>query len=131
MDTTLRKKGIIPTDENRMGEMWFNMVKDCMEGLQQAKKDAANRLLLINYDNLIKNPILELTKIEDFLNLPPWKYNLDNITSETTDDDLSAWGMNGMHQIRPKLEKTARHPGEILGQDLYNRFISLEKQYLN
>jgi len=129
MDVTLRKKGLMPTDENRMGEMWFNMVKDCMEGLHQAKKDAANRLLLINYDDLINNPHIQFQKIEKFLNLSTYNYNFNNIISETNDDDLTAWGLNGMHQIRSRLEKTSKHPREILGQDLYNRFISLEKQF--
>ena len=27
-DSNLRAKGMLPTDENRMGEMWFNMVKE-------------------------------------------------------------------------------------------------------
>lgn len=130
MDSTLKNKGLSATDENRMGEMWFNMVKDCMESLAQAKKDASNRLLLVDYDGLIQNPKDTLKKIESFLELPSWEYDYNNIISETFDDDLAAWGLKGMHKIRSKLEKTSKHPKEILGQDLYNRFIGIEREYL-
>lgn len=129
MDKTLINKGYKPTDENRMGEMWFNMVKDCMEGLVQLKKDAPDRLLLVDYDELIKNPAKILNDVVTFLNLPVYTYNILDIQNDTEDDDMVAWGLNGMHKIRPKLEKTAKNPKEVLGEELYNRFVELEKQY--
>jgi sulfotransferase len=129
MDQTLLKKGMQPTDENRMGEMWFNMVKDCVESLVQLKKDAANRLLVVKYDSLVTDPVAVTTQIESFLGLPAHQYDFDNIVSGTEDDDLVAWGLKGMHQIRPKLAKTAKDPREILGEELYNRFIEIEKHY--
>lgn len=130
MEEKLNQMGYEYNDDNMMTEMWLNMVKDCMEALQQAKKDAGNRLLLINYDELMGNPEVILENIEQFLGLPQHKYDFNNIKSETNDDDLSAWGLQGMHQIRPKLNKTASDPRVILGDELYNRFFELEKQYV-
>ena len=129
MDNTLKHRGMPATDENRMGEMWFNMVKDCMEGLQQAKQDAANRLLLVDYDRLVSDPYTVLQEISVFLELPDFQYDINDIQSETADDDLLAWGLTGMHSIRPRLEKTSSDPRAILGDMLYDRFIELERQY--
>ena len=129
MDGTLVHRGMAATDENRMGEMWFNMVKDCMESLQQAKIDAADRLMLIDYDQLISDPYTVLQEIESFLDLPRFQYDIHNIKSETEDDDMLAWGLAGMHSIRPRLEKTASDPREILGDMLYDRFVEIERQY--
>jgi sulfotransferase len=129
MDQTLAKRGLAVNDENRMGEMWFNMVQDCMESLQQAKQDAANRLLLVDYDRLVTDPQAVLEEIGSFLALPAYQYNIDDIKSGTADDDLLAWGLAGMHSIRSKLAKTSGDPREILGSSLYDRFIELERQY--
>lgn len=129
MDQFLIKKGFRPSDENRMAEMWFNMVKDCLEALVIAKKQAGNRLLLIDYDSLIAKPEATLRKIEQFLGLPEHSYDLNSIQSDTKDDDLAAWGLDGMHSIRNKLEKTSKDPREVLGDSLYNRFVELEKHY--
>ena len=35
---------------------------------------------------------------------------------------MAAWGLHGMHKIRPKLQKTSKHPRDILGRMLYERF---------
>lgn len=130
IDKKLAKGGLQVNDDNRMAEMWFNMVKDCMESLVQSKKDAGNRLLVVNYDALIAQPQYMLSKIEDFLELPSHNYQFDNIKNDTQDDDLIAWGFNGMHKIRPCLEKTSKLAIEVLGPELFQRFVELEKQYL-
>lgn len=129
MNQVLFQKGFFVTDSNILSEMWINMVKDCMESVQQLKKDAGNRLLLINYDDLVSNPQCELDKITEFLNLPTHNYQFTNIENDSTDDDLLAWGLTGLHQIRPKLEKISKHPRDILGEKWYNRFVELEKEY--
>jgi len=128
-DNILLKNGMMINDENRMGEMWFNMVKDCMEGTQQIKKDVPDQIMVVNYDDIVSNPRHEILRIEQFLDLPTHAYDFDNIQSDTTDDDLVAWGFEGLHTIRPKLEKTSKDPKEVLGEELYNRFVAIEKEY--
>lgn len=130
MKQNLELVGLEYNDENMMEEMWSNMVKDCMESLRQAKIDAQNRLLIVDYDDLMNMPHQQLERIERFLDLPKWDYDLNNIKSETNDDDLSAWGLQGMHQIRPKLNKTSSDPKVVLGEKLYYKFIELEKHYV-
>ena len=129
MDELLKVRGYPVNDESRMGEMWFNMVKDCMESVVQLKKDASDRLLLIDYDDLMRNPKIILEQIEQFLLLPKYEYDFDNIESDTEDDDMAAWGLHGMHKIRPKLQKISKHPRDILGRMLYERFVQIEKEY--
>ena len=131
LDQQIIQKGFAPTDENRMAEMWFNMVKDCMEGTCQIKKQVPDQIIILKYDDLIENPQLELSKIEEFLELPKHTYDFNNIQNDTVDDDLVAWGFDGLHTIRPKLENTSKNPKEVLGEMLYNRFVELEKQYVN
>lgn len=127
---TLKSRRLAVTDENMMLEMWHTMVKDCMETIVCAKRDANNRLLLVDYDNLINNPNLVMLKIEQFLELSKHNYDFNKIQSDNIDNDLSAWGLNNMHKIRQQLKKTSKNPKEILGFDLYNRFIELEKFYI-
>ena len=130
VDRTLIQRGYPVTDENRMGEMWFNMVKDCMEGSYQIRRDAPGQFIVVKYDDLMSDARKELARIEEFLEPPAFDYDFDNIVNDTNDDDLVAWGFSGLHTIRPKLEKVAKNPREILGDELYHRFLELEKQYI-
>ena len=129
IEQSVLSKGYPPTDENLMAETWFEVVEDCMLGKFLIRRDAPGQFIVVEYDNLIKDPNAELLRIEDFLQLPSWNYQFENIINDTMDDDLLAWGLNGLHTIRPKLEKTSKHPKEILGESLYNKFVDLEKQY--
>jgi len=128
-DKNLMLKGFMPTDENRVMAMWFDMVKECMEGSQKIKRDTPDQIIVINYDDLMKDPARELSNIEQFLNLPKYTYDFDNIQNDTVDDDLVAWGFEGLHTIRSKLQKTSKDPKEILGEKLYNKFVEIEKEY--
>lgn len=131
MDRKLIQIGLQPNDENRMLEMWHNMVKDCVKALLQAKKDASNRLLLINYDDLVQAPKETLVKIEQFLGLTGHQYDFENIINISVDDDLAAWGLQGMHTIRSKLQKTAKTPEEVLGSKLFDMFAEIEGKILD
>lgn len=129
MRQTLARAGMLYTEENMMHEMWTNMVKDCFEAVAVAKRDAANRILLIDYDTLIDSPKDTLSRIEEFLAIPKHEYDFDNIISDSNDDDLSAWGLDGMHKIRKTLEKTSVHARDVLGEKLFDIFTSIEKHY--
>jgi sulfotransferase len=130
VDKVLADRGYAINDENRMGEMWFNMVKDCMEGSRQIRKEAPDQIIIVKYDELMQEPEITINKIEKFLELPHFKYDFDNIENDTTDDDLTAWGFEGLHTIRPKLQKVSKDPREVLGEELYERFAHIEKQYI-
>lgn len=126
----IRRKGFEPTDENLMAEMWFNMVKDCMEGLQQIRREVPDQILEVHYDEFVENPFYHLNRISNYFELPKHNYDLNNIINDTNDDDLIAWGFEDLHAIRPKLQKTSKPAKEVLGETLYNRFVLLEKQYV-
>lgn len=129
VDKVLKQRGYSITDENRMGEMWFNMVKDCMEGSYQIRKEAPEQIIIVKYDELIENPKDTILRIESFLDLPKFEYTFENIQNDTIDDDLTAWGFDGLHTIRPNLKKVSDDPRLVLGDMLYDRFIDIEKQY--
>jgi sulfotransferase len=127
-DKKLASKGLPATDENRMGEMWFNMTKDCMESVVAGRQTASNRLLLVDYDDFVVDPLKEIRRIESFLDLPSHDYDINNIKQEAS-DDLGAWGFPDLHKIRSSVNKTSKTAREVLGEDLYNRFVDIEKQY--
>lgn len=130
LDQKLMQECKVVNDENRINDMWDNMVRDCFDSLQQALKDARSQVLLVQYDDLIENPIEVLKSINKFLDLPECQYNFNNIVNKYTDDDLSAWGLDGIHKIRSELKKTSRDPREVLGDELFNKYSIIEQSYV-
>lgn len=130
LDQKLMQEGKIINDETRMDDMWENMVRDCFEALQKALEDARSQVLLVEYDDIVSRPTEVLMVIEQFLGLPKCQYDLEHIVNKYTDDDLSAWGLDGMHKIRSELKKTSQDPREVLGDELFNKYAIIEQSYV-
>ena len=128
-DQAILDRGILPIDENRVNQMWLNTTKDTLESLIMAKEFASDRLLIVDYDDFILNPIETLRKIENHFEISKHTYDFNHIEKFEIDDDLKAWGFPNLHKIRLKLEKTSKDAKLILGDKLYNKFVEIEKEY--
>lgn len=121
MDKLLTQRNLIVNDENRMDVMWNEMVLDCVESLQAAKRDA-KELMLIDYDKLVEDPNYVLGELINFLELKHHNFDIENIINQYTDDDMAAWNLEGIHTIRNKLVKTSTSAKEILGDSLFDKY---------
>jgi len=126
------EKGFKANDDNLMAEVWFTMMEDNMGTWKQLKQDVSkNQLYYTTYNNIVNNPQDLLLNIEHFLDLPKYDYNFNNIVNNAHDDDMLVWGLDGLHTIRPQLKSIAKPALEVLGDELYNRFVEMDKYYNN
>lgn len=72
--------------------------------------------LFVEYEDLLANPQAELERIHNFLDLPHFEYDLNNIDGSTVkEDDENLHGVSGLHDIKPVLEKQHNEsPRDIL-----------------
>lgn len=60
--------------------------------------------LFVDYDDLMNDPQTQLDRIHQFLELPDYKYDLENIDGTIVKErDEEVWGIKGLHDIQPKL----------------------------
>lgn len=123
VDNTLRSKRLHVSTENRAKVLWEEYIYDPYQSTMYGIKNYPECLHLVNYDDLVKTPIETMEKIYDFIGLDEYKNynfnNIDNVCAETKD---KAWGLDNLHNIRSKLEKTSTDPKEILGEYLTNYY---------
>lgn len=58
----------------------------------------------VSYHDLVSDAEGTLDRIYNFLELPTYKHDLDNIINHHQEND-KVWGLGGMHVVRPKIEK--------------------------
>ncbi|MDP3988891.1 MAG: sulfotransferase [bacterium] len=109
----LRTSGLI-TDTLRSS---YVTLKDGFEAKPQ-------NFCFVDYDEFLADPQHHLDRIHDFLGLAPHTYNLEAIeVSIVAEHDEKAWGIKGLHDIKPKLERQHNEDSrEVLG-DMYNTFL--------
>lgn len=83
--------------------------------------------LFVEYEDLLANPKRELQRIHEFLELPPFDYDFNNIDGSTVkEDDENLHGYAGMHDIKPKLERQhSQSPKDVLKHH-YSQFCQPE-----
>jgi sulfotransferase len=81
----------------------------------------ANRLILVGYEALAKNPEATLRQLYDFLGEPWFAHDFDNVEFEADEFDL-ALGTPNLHKVRRKVEWIDRR--SVLPPELFERFVN-------
>ena len=76
-----------------------------------------DRLLFVDYNKFVLDPVADLNRLYDFLELPSFKHDFSRIPQLTRGDD-AVWRYPGLHTVRPALERQSVDPLVILGPEL-------------
>ena len=91
----------------------LNALKQAMHGEQ------AGRLLLLPYDTLVGHPAAAMAAVYDFLDIPAFRHDFENVRLDTGEFDARL-GSPGLHEVRPQVLAIARKT--ILPPDLWERY---------
>lgn len=79
-----------------------------------------NKFLIIEYDELVKNPQKQLDRISKFLLLPKFQFNFENIQEVNENDKI--WGIKNLHKVRKKIRKQKYDGKKLLGNELWEYY---------
>ena len=74
------------------------------------------KILFIRYEDLTAQPKQTLQKVYAYLGVPDFQHNFNDVAQVTQEDD-QAYGIAGLHEIRPKVEPLTQDYLSILGKD--------------
>ena len=102
-------------------------LKGSYASLQSGYASDPECFLFVEYDDLLANPKTELERIHKFLDLDTFEYDFNKIDGSTVqENDEELYGIAGLHDIKPKLEKQHNENSkDILGQH-YSEFCQPE-----
>ena len=80
--------------------------------------------LFVEYNDLLKNPQIELDRIHKFLDLKPFTYDLNKIDGESVkENDEVLHGVPGLHDIKPKLKAQHKEHAKDQLKHHYSNFV--------
>jgi sulfotransferase len=96
------------------------MVGLAYNALKQAMHSAeADRILLLTYETLVRDPAFAMQAIYEFVGLPPFKHDFDHVSFDAAAFD-ERLGTPGLHTVRPVVRLDEQDP--LLPPDLWRRF---------
>lgn len=106
------------TNTDKRVVYWSNNIPiaPVMDRLYQVLLDGSHQnILFIRFEDLTTNPEVELKKIYEYLELPYFQHDFDNVEQFTQEDD-KVYGVFGDHKIRKKVAPLKDDFREVLGQ---------------
>ena len=85
-------------------------------------------ILFVKFENLCSQPQNEFKRIYEYLDLPYFEHDFNNIKQYTQEDD-SVYGIYGDHKIQSKLTVQTSSSKDILGKDLCKAIYSHNKWF--
>lgn len=124
IDEDIVRCGFDLTDEGRCRYLMsiHGSVREAWTHLQEAKETPywSTSFLFIEYDAFVSDPQVQMDRIHQFIDLPPFSYDFENIQANEVEDDDAAYGLRDLHTVRPRLEKVSVPAIDVLGSRLYH-----------
>lgn len=128
IDKGLIEKNIPITNDNRADYLMSsegNIGLSYHTLLEAHRKGNDKYLLLVDYDDLIKNPQQQMNKIYEFLEIPKFTHNFNSVRTKEDEDD-SVYQLENMHTVRNKVEKIHRDNTKFLSKYILNKYKNME-----
>jgi len=98
----------------------YNRVKDAISRGYQ------NNLLFVEFDQLTSQPAQTLKMVYDYLQLPYYQHNFNNVEQYTQEDDEGIHRIPNLHKIKPVVVPVPHDSNKILGKFLVDKYSNLE-----
>jgi sulfotransferase len=123
IDKYLKDNNIPITNENRCEFLVSSngTIFESWKALKAGYDNNRDSMLFVEYDDLVNDTHLVMETIYNFLDLPYFRHDLNNIINHTPEDD-SIYGIDGMHSVRKVLSKSTNNSIDILGEELYYKY---------
>ncbi len=130
IDESIRKEKINPygnqeTVDVRCDWLMNNQVGYCLSNLTQLLKIKVP-VCLIEYDDLVQEPQMQLAKIYDFLEIKGFDHSFDNVV-KLEEENLALAGLPAnLHDVRGQVQKTSRPASVVLTKNVMQKYSNLE-----
>lgn len=93
----------------------YNRINDAV------KRGYRDRMYFVRYEDLCNNPETTMNGIYDFLELPTFKHDFDNITKNYEENDR-VHGLLRLHNVKPKIQRAVMKANGVLGVDVAKKY---------
>jgi len=85
-------------------------------------KNHGDKVYVVWFDDLLESPQNTMNGISDFLGISRANYNFNSIKEIDKHDDLSGYGMAGLHDVSKKLKKPETKPEDYLSDYVIKKY---------
>jgi hypothetical protein len=77
-------------------------------------------IFVFPYNDFVQNPQHAMNRLHAFIHLDRYSYDFENIEAPFTENDVAAFGIEGLHKVERCIPKTSTRARDVLGTRLYD-----------
>jgi len=128
IDEGLKRNNLEITNDNRCDYMMSpqGIVGMSYHALSEAyRKGHQDKILLVDYDDLVRSPQQQLNRIYDFLGEERYTHSFENVSPKFDEND-DVYKLDNMHTVRGKVEKIYHDSEKYLSAYILDKYKKME-----
>jgi sulfotransferase len=121
-------KNYLTKNDNRCDYLMkpFGLIDRCLFSINEIMKLENKEIFcIIKYDEIVNNPKDTMKKIYDFLKIPDYQHDFNNIVKLEKDNDEEIGQPKNMHKVRKQLKKISKKPEDVLSDYIINKYSNI------
>ena len=118
IDKTLRSQRLPISITNRADYLYHTFVSSPRTAIIDGLEKYKDCIHIVEYNDIVNCPQETMNKVYEFLEIESFNHNFNQIENTCKEEKDDAWGIENLHIIRSKLQKTSTPPEEVLGKEL-------------
>lgn len=117
-------EGYRPLDDRRCDTLMMpggEMERSLWSVHNLRQPENADKALMLTYAELVGDTLSVLRRVESFLDIEPFDYRTTDVRNAEPEND-SVYGLAGMHEVRPTIERRSLPPEEVLSDYVLRKY---------
>ena len=108
--------------------LWEKYVYQSWRDFKRGYENNRDCFYLVDYNYLVGNPLNAVRGVYNFLGLEQVTVATSGLVNPSPEND-AVYGIKGLHDVRPKLERTSPPPEKVLGEECCHYWDSLSLEF--
>jgi sulfotransferase len=121
-------KNYLSKNDNRCDYLMrpVGLIDRCMFSINEIIKEENKEVFcIVKYDEIVNTPQEVMNRIYNFLQIPYYKHDFNNIVKVEKDNDQQIGQPKDMHKVRKQLKKISKSPEEILSNYVISKYSNI------
>ena len=128
IDQDLLNNNIVINDKNRCKLILEKYIMHPYTSLRIGYNSIDAELLILDYNEIVHDSQNVFNKVCDFIGIEYIHVNLNELQPMDENDEYHG-GLNGLHEVRPVMQKISPSADTVLGQELFNHYKNMKLEF--
>jgi hypothetical protein len=128
IDQDLIEMNLAVNNKNRCKILWEKYITHPYTSLRIGVNSKAVDILFLEYEDIVSQGQQTMDRVCDFIGIDSYQLDAENLQRMDENDKFHG-GLEGLHDVRARLEKVSPPPEKVIGYELANHYKNMKLEF--